>query len=104
MKDVFQILFVGEAVIPKIYSSWHTTFDQYPNYKDLVFEQGDQLQLRFMISHIHILIFWCVAISVDSWVRWRAVFQSGSRVLKKVFWTFSVYIYGIQCDIMQKSR
>ena len=27
-----------------------------------------------------------------SWVWWRADFQSGSRVLKKVFWTFS-YLY-----------
>ena len=28
----------------------------------------------------------------ESWVWWRADFQSGSRVLKKVFWTFS-YLY-----------
>ena len=28
----------------------------------------------------------------QSWVWWRADFQSGSRVLKKVFWTFS-YLY-----------
>ena len=36
-------------------------------------------------------------------VWWRADFQSGSRVLKKVFWTFLIYIYGIQCDFMPKS-
>ena len=30
----------------------------------------------------------------ESWVWWRAVFQNGSRVLKKVFWTFSyLYLY-----------
>ena len=28
----------------------------------------------------------------ESWVWWRADFQSGSRVLKKLFWTFS-YLY-----------
>ena len=28
----------------------------------------------------------------ESWVWWRADFQSGSRVLKKVLWTFS-YLY-----------
>ena len=28
----------------------------------------------------------------ESWVWWRADFQSGPRVLKKVFWTFS-YLY-----------
>ena len=33
-----------------------------------------------------------VATVPESWVRWRAVFQSGSRVLKKVLWTFS-YLY-----------
>ena len=36
-------------------------------------------------------------------VWWRADFQSGSRVLKRVFWTFLIYIYGIQCDFMPKS-
>ena len=25
----------------------------------------------------------------ESWIWWRADFQNGSRVLKKVFWTFS---------------
>ena len=39
----------------------------------------------------------------ESWVWLRADFQIGSRVLKKVFWTFFIYIYGIQCDFMPKS-
>ena len=30
-----------------------------------------------------------VASVPESWVRWRSNFQSGSRVLKKVLWTFS---------------
>ena len=34
------------------------------------------------------LVYETVADVPESWVRWRADFQSGSRVLKKVFWTF----------------
>ena len=42
-----------------------------------------------MYSPIHIQSEICdtVASVPESWVRWRAIFQSGSRVLKKVFWT-----------------
>ena len=36
-------------------------------------------------------------------VRWRADFQSGSRVLKRCSEPFLIYIYGIQCDFMPKS-
>ena len=32
---------------------------------------------------------WMIADVPESWVWWRADFQSGSRVLKKVYWTFS---------------
>ena len=39
----------------------------------------------------------------ESWVWLRADFQSGSRVLEKVFWNFPIYIYGTQCDFMPKS-
>ena len=38
-----------------------------------------------------------VATVPESWVQWRSDFQSGSRVLKKVF----SYLY--QCDFMQKN-
>ena len=33
-----------------------------------------------------------------------AMFQSGSRVLKRCSESFLIYIYGIQCDFMQKSN
>ena len=39
----------------------------------------------------------------ESWVWWRADFQSGSRVLKRCSEPFLIYIYGIQCDFMPKS-
>ena len=35
-----------------------------------------------------------VATAAETWVQWRSDFQSGSRVLKKVLWTFSyLYLY-----------
>ena len=42
-----------------------------------------------------------VATVPESWVRWRAVFQSGSGVLKMCSEHFLIYIYGIQCDLMK---
>ena len=39
----------------------------------------------------------------ESWVWWRADFQSCFRVLKRCFEPFLIYIYGIQCDFMPKS-
>ena len=39
----------------------------------------------------------------ESWVWWRADFQCGSRMLKKVFWTFSYLYLWLQCGFMQKS-
>ena len=51
------------------------------------------------------MLFWVydsIATVGEIRVYWRADFQSGSSVLKKVLWTFFIYIYGIQCDFMQK--
>ena len=39
----------------------------------------------------------------ESWVWWRADFQSGSRVLKRCSEPFLTYIYAIECDFMPKS-
>ena len=46
----------------------------------------------FLASKVQTLIYETVADGPESWVWWRADFQSGSEVLKKVFWTFS-YLY-----------
>ena len=39
-----------------------------------------------------------VATVPERWVWWRAVFQSGSRVLKKVFWTFFSELRSAEVD------
>ena len=39
----------------------------------------------------------------ESWVWWRADFQSGSSAKKRCSEPFLIYIYGIQCDFMPKS-
>ena len=45
-----------------------------------------------------------VASVPESWVQWRAVFQSGSRVLKRMIWTFFIYIYAIDYGIHSKHQ
>ena len=44
-----------------------------------------------------------LSVVAESWVQWRSDFQSGSRVLKEVSWTFLIYIYGLQCHFIQKN-
>ena len=43
-------------------------------------------------SITYIYVYDKVSDVVESWVQWRSYFKSGSRVSKKVFWTFS-YLY-----------
>ena len=45
--------------------------------------------LCYTLLHSVSLCYETVADVPESWVWWRVNFQSGSRVLKKVFWTFS---------------
>ena len=65
---------------------------------------AEQLHLNcFCLSAMCWFIYETVATVPVSWVRWRAVFQSGSRVLKKVFWTFSHIYRWHKMWFMQKS-
>ena len=54
-------------------------------------------------SYVYLHRYETIATVPESWVRCRAVFQSGSRVLKRCSEPFLIYIYGMQCNCMQKS-
>ena len=63
--------------------------------------------IEFLLDFVWCCILWWIYDSIatvgEIRVRWRADFQSGSRVLKSRSEPFLIYIYGIQCDFMPKS-